>query len=150
MCWHVFWTLSSVSSQFRMEYNYLLLIFFYKKPSTVEPWFTNLICFWRRFVTRNVRKRKLCVLSESYTATDTLPPILRACRQPLLPACVFITRDTVCHPRLFFFWKICLWTNLFVVRGVHEPRFHCILFLFFCAQRRKVRHSLTRKCFNNF
>jgi hypothetical protein len=35
-----------------------------------------------------------CVLSESYTATDALLPILPVCRQPLLPACVFVTRDT--------------------------------------------------------
>jgi hypothetical protein len=46
-----------------------------------------------------------CVLSESYTATDALPPILPACRQPLLPACVFVTRDTVRHPRRFLFGK---------------------------------------------
>jgi hypothetical protein len=46
-----------------------------------------------------------CVLSESYTATDALPPILQACRQPLLPACVFVTRDTVRHPRCFLFGK---------------------------------------------
>jgi hypothetical protein len=46
-----------------------------------------------------------CVLSESYTATDALPQILPACRQPLLPACVFVTRDTVRHPRLFFFFE---------------------------------------------
>jgi hypothetical protein len=43
-----------------------------------------------------------CVLSESYTATDALPPILPACRQPLLPACVFVTRDTARQPRRFF------------------------------------------------
>jgi hypothetical protein len=30
-----------------------------------------------------------------------LPPILSACRQPLLPACVFVIRDTVRHPRRF-------------------------------------------------
>jgi hypothetical protein len=66
-----------------------------------------------------------CVLSESYTATDALPPILPACRQLLLPACVFVTQDTVRHPRLFFFGKICLWTDLFVKRGIREPRFHC-------------------------
>jgi hypothetical protein len=49
-----------------------------------------------------------CVLSESYTAPDALPPILPACHQPLLPACVFVTRDTVRHPRRFFFFrKIC-------------------------------------------
>jgi hypothetical protein len=45
------------------------------------------------------------VLSERYTATDALPPILPACRQPLLPACVFVTRDTVRHPRLILFGK---------------------------------------------
>jgi hypothetical protein len=61
-----------------------------------------------------------CVLSESYTATDALPPILPACRQPLLPACVFVTRDTVHQPRLFFL------ENLFVMGGVRELRFHCI------------------------
>jgi hypothetical protein len=72
---------------------------------TVEPRFTNLIRSWRLFVTRNVRKPKLCVLSENYTATDALSPILPACRQPLLPACLFVTRDTVRHPRLFFFGK---------------------------------------------
>jgi hypothetical protein len=57
-----------------------------------------------------------CVLSELYTATDALPPILPACRQPLLPAYVFVTRDTVGHPRLFFFSE-----NLFVSRFVREP-----------------------------
>jgi hypothetical protein len=46
-----------------------------------------------------------CVLSESYRATDALPPILPACRQPLLSACVFVTGDTVCHPRHFLFGK---------------------------------------------
>jgi hypothetical protein len=66
-----------------------------------------------------------CVTSESNTATDALPPILPACRKPLLPACVFVTRDTIRHPRLFF-WKICSWTDLFLMRGVREPRFHCI------------------------
>jgi hypothetical protein len=76
-----------------------------KKTSTVEPPFTNLIRSWRTFVTRNVRKPKLCVLSESYTATDALPSILPACRQPLLLACVFVNRDTIRHPRLFFFGK---------------------------------------------
>jgi hypothetical protein len=89
---------------------------------TVEPRFTNLIHSWRPFITQNVRKPKLCVLSESYTANDTLPPILPAFRQLLLPACVFVTRDTVCHPRLFFS------ENLFVMRGIREPRFHCVLY----------------------
>jgi hypothetical protein len=46
-----------------------------------------------------------CVLSESYTATDALPPILPACRQPLLPACVSVTLDTVRHTRRFLFGK---------------------------------------------
>jgi hypothetical protein len=46
-----------------------------------------------------------CVLSESYTATDALPPILPAFRQPLMLACVFVTRDTVRHPRRFLFGK---------------------------------------------
>jgi hypothetical protein len=42
---------------------------------------------------------------------------------PLLPACVFIIRDTVRHPRhrssseTFFARKICLWTGAFVKRG---------------------------------
>jgi hypothetical protein len=46
-----------------------------------------------------------CVLSESCTAAEALPPILPACRQPLLPACAFVTRDTVRHPRGFLFGK---------------------------------------------
>jgi hypothetical protein len=46
------------------------------------------------------------VLSKSYTATDTFPPILPACRQPLSLACVFVTRDTIRHPRRFIFGKI--------------------------------------------
>jgi hypothetical protein len=49
-----------------------------------------------------------CVRSESYTATDALPPILPACRQPLLPACVFVTRDTNSSPETFFFGKFVL------------------------------------------
>jgi hypothetical protein len=67
-----------------------------------------------------------CVLSESYTATDALPPILPACRQPLLPDCVFVTRDTVRYSRLF-----CS-ENFFVIRVVREPRFHCILKYLMC------------------
>jgi hypothetical protein len=69
-----------------------------------------------------------CVLSECYTATDAQPPILPACHQPLLPAFVFVTRDTVRYPRLFF-RKICSWTDLFVMRGIREPRFHCTIIL---------------------
>jgi hypothetical protein len=63
-----------------------------------------------------------CVLSESYTATDALPPILPAC-------CwlVFVTRDPVRHPRLFFFSE-----NLFVNRFVREPKFHCLCSLSGC------------------
>jgi hypothetical protein len=57
-----------------------------------------------------------CVLSESYTATDALPPILPAFRQPLLPAFVFVTRDTFRHPRGFFS------ENLFVNRFIRDER----------------------------
>jgi hypothetical protein len=32
----------------------------------------------------------------------------------------FVTRDVL------FFRKICSWTDLFVMRGVREPRFHCL------------------------
>jgi hypothetical protein len=63
-----------------------------------------------KFKRRHSEFEQKCVLSESYTATDALPPILPACRQPLLPACVFVNRDTVRHPRLFFS------ENLFVER----------------------------------
>jgi hypothetical protein len=64
-----------------------------------------------------------CVLSESYTATDALSPILPACRQPLLLACVFVTREPVRHLRLFFFLRkffhepICSWWEAFVNWG---------------------------------
>jgi hypothetical protein len=54
-----------------------------------------------KFKRRHGEFEQGCVLSESYTATDALPPILPACGQPLLPACVFVTRDTVRHPRRF-------------------------------------------------
>jgi hypothetical protein len=56
-----------------------------------------------KFKRRHDEFEQGCVLSESYKATDSLPPILPACSQPLLPACVFVTRDTVRHPRLFLF-----------------------------------------------
>jgi hypothetical protein len=105
------------------------------KQNTVEPRFTNLIRSWRPFVTWNVYKLNFfgimvsyliiyikkhktikfkrrhgkfeqgCLLSESYTATDALLPILPACHQPLLPACVFITWDAIRHPRRFLFGK---------------------------------------------
>jgi hypothetical protein len=52
-----------------------------------------------KFKRRHGEFEQGCVLSESYTATDALPPILPACRQPLLPACVFVTRD------VFFYGK---------------------------------------------
>jgi hypothetical protein len=58
-----------------------------------------------KFKRRHGEFEQGCVLSETYTATDALPPILPACRQPLLPACVFVTRDTVRHARPFFFGK---------------------------------------------
>jgi hypothetical protein len=67
-----------------------------------------------KFKRRHGEFEQGCVLSESYTATDALPPILPACRQPFPPACVFVTRDTVLHQRGFLFGKF--------VRG---PRFHC-------------------------
>jgi hypothetical protein len=60
-----------------------------------------------KFKRRHGEFEQGCVLSESYTATDTLPLILPACHQQLSPACVFVSRDTVRHPRLFFSWKIC-------------------------------------------
>jgi hypothetical protein len=58
-----------------------------------------------KFKRRHGEFEQGCVLSESYTETDALPPILPACRQPLLPACVFVTRDTVRHSRRFLFGK---------------------------------------------
>jgi hypothetical protein len=64
-----------------------------------------------KFKTRHSEFEQGCVLGESYTATDALPPILPACHQPLLLACVFVTRDNV--------------TDLFIIRSVREPRFHC-------------------------
>jgi hypothetical protein len=54
-----------------------------------------------KFKRRHGEFEQGCVLSKSYTATDALLPILPACRQPLLPACVFVTRDTVHHLRRF-------------------------------------------------
>jgi hypothetical protein len=60
-----------------------------------------------KFKRRHGELEQECVLSESYRATDALPPILPAFRQPLLPACVFVTRDTVRHPTTFFVRKIC-------------------------------------------
>jgi hypothetical protein len=58
-----------------------------------------------------------CVLSERYTATDALLPILPACSQPLLPACVFVNRDTVRYPETVFFSE-----NLIVNRFVRDER----------------------------
>jgi hypothetical protein len=69
-----------------------------------------------KFNRRHGEFKQGCVLSESYTATDALLPILPACRQPLLLACVFVTQNTVRHPRLFFSWKICSWWEAFMNR----------------------------------
>jgi hypothetical protein len=88
----------------------------------------SLFCLFKR---RHGEFEQGYVLSESYTATDILSPILPACCQLLLLACVFITRDTVHHPRRFFFFRqIWLRTDLFVMRGIREPRFHCTLLPF--------------------
>jgi hypothetical protein len=69
-----------------------------------------------KFKRRHGEFEQGCVLSKSYTATDALPPILPACRQLLLLACVFVTRDTIHHPRCFLFG------NLFVNRSVHDEK----------------------------
>jgi hypothetical protein len=69
-----------------------------------------------KFKRRHGEFEQGCALSESYTATSALPPILPACRQPFLPACVFVTRPTVRHPRLFFL------ENLFVYRFFRDER----------------------------
>jgi hypothetical protein len=87
---------------FGLMVSYLVI---YKKPQTTM-----------KFKRRHGEFEQGCVLSESYTATDALPPILQACRQPLLPACVFVTRDTIRHPRRF-----CS-ENLFVNRFRDERR----------------------------
>ena len=55
------------------------------------------------------------------TEPDTL--ILPAYRSTMLTACVFVTRDTVRHPRRFVFWKFvrkpnCSWSEAFVNRGL--------------------------------
>jgi hypothetical protein len=74
-----------------------------------------------KFKRRHGEFKQGCVLSESYRATDALPLILPACRQPLLPACVFITRGTVRHPRLFV-QKICSWWQAFMNWSVRDQR----------------------------
>ena len=66
-----------------------------------------------------------CLLAPLDSASDqlglkqclrTLPTlILPAYRSTMLTACVFVTRDTVRHPRRFV-------RNLFVNRIVHDPR----------------------------
>jgi hypothetical protein len=82
-----------------------------------------------QFKRRHCEFEQGCVLNESYTTTNALPPILPACGQPLLPACVFVTRDTVRHLRLFIFGKFVLelirsWWEAFVNRGstVHNRK----------------------------
>jgi hypothetical protein len=105
----------------------------------LEPRFTNLIRSWRPFVTRNVRKPKLCVLSDSYTATDALPPILPACRQPLLPSLEtpFVTRDLFCSENLFVNRMTNCESKHVAVRNLYiiytyivEIDLHCISFIF--------------------
>jgi hypothetical protein len=74
-----------------------------------------------KFKRRHGEFEQGCVLSESYTATDALPSILPACHQSLLPACAFVTRDTIRHLRLFLgkFVRepICSWWAEFMNRG---------------------------------
>jgi hypothetical protein len=124
-------------------------------PYTVEPRFTNLIRSWRLFVTRNVQKPNLLwsnsvlfnnILKnhktqwnssegtanwsrDMYWAKVTQQLTLSRWYSQLVAnrcsrlACLlletpFVTRD-------FVFSEICSWTDLFVMRGVREPRFHC-------------------------
>jgi hypothetical protein len=47
-----------------------------------------------KFKRRHGEFEQGCVLSESNRATDTVPLILPACRQPLLPACVFVSSSS--------------------------------------------------------
>jgi hypothetical protein len=61
-----------------------------------------------KFKRKHGKFKQGCTMNESYTATDALPPILPGCHQPLLLACVFVTRDTGFHPRRFVFRKIVL------------------------------------------
>jgi hypothetical protein len=86
---------------------------------TVQPRFTNLIRSWRPFVNRNVRKPKLTYLTCNWhSRVDTVS----------LPS---VASLRVRNPRHrsssenFFARKICSWTELFVNRGVREPRFNC-------------------------
>jgi hypothetical protein len=62
-----------------------------------------------KFKRRHGEFEQGCVLSESYTATDALPPKLPACRRldcPLLET-PFVTRDVFSSKKLF------------VMEGVH-------------------------------
>jgi hypothetical protein len=71
-----------------------------------------------KFKRRHGQFEQGCVLSENYTATEALPPILPACHQPLLPVSVYVTRDTVHRTRL-----LCS-ENLLVMKGDRKPMFH--------------------------
>jgi hypothetical protein len=79
-----------------------------------------------KFKRRHGEFEQGCVLSESCTATDALSPILqlvanRCCRLACsLLETPFVTRDVFCSE------------NLFVIRVVREPRFHCILKYLMC------------------
>jgi hypothetical protein len=55
-----------------------------------------------KFKRRHGEFERGCVMSESYTATDALSPILPACCQLLLLACMLINRDTRLSPETFF------------------------------------------------
>jgi hypothetical protein len=75
-----------------------------------------LVIVWNNEIQEKARTIRAGMCTErSYTVTDALPPILPACRQTLLPACVlhetpFVTRDFFCSE------------NLFVNRSVRDDR----------------------------
>jgi hypothetical protein len=123
---------------------------------TVEPRFTNLVHSWGPFITRNVRKPKLLwshgvLFNNIFKKTRNTIKFEKARRiregmctkrklhsnwrfpadtPSLSPAFVAGLRVHYSRhrspPETFFVRKIFSWTNLFMMRGVHEPRFHCI------------------------
>jgi hypothetical protein len=117
----------------------------------VEPQFTNLIRSWRPFVARNVHKPKLFYIiylkkTTKHNEIQEKAQWIRAgmCTERKLHSNWRSPADTpslsltvvaglrVCYsrhcssPETFFVWKICSWTDLLVMRGVREPRYHCI------------------------